>query len=111
MSRSETALHSELRSKTGVVDDFMSDQQSASGIRKLVEGAGPRVQIDLLFFVKLPDAVVKAAQRQGRRLFASVLIELGERAILRRPRGRPFREVGKGSRLPCLRPIRTGPRR
>src|ERR1700676_2268949 len=86
----------------------MPDQESASRIGQLVEGAGPRVQVDLLLFVELADAVVKAADGKSRQLLPSMLIDFGERAIFCWPRGCPLRQVGENERFPRPQAIPAG---
>src|SRR5262245_17783528 len=70
-------------SGAGVVGDFVTDQESKGRFGQLIERAGPRVQVNTMLVMQLPQGIVEAADGQVRVRANEAAMQIGERAIAR----------------------------
>ena len=53
-----------LNSQTGVIRDFVSDEQGERRLGQFVKRSGPRMQVNAMLFLQFAQAVVKDADAQ-----------------------------------------------
>src|SRR5262245_15917311 len=87
-----------MTTQTCVVSNFVADQKGERRFGQGVERAGPGVEVELPRGVQGAEVVVEPADREVVA-DGETAVEVGERAVLARPRGRgPVGEAGEDGR-------------
>src|SRR5579885_1495626 len=88
-----------LLANTGVICDFVANQQSIGWFGDVIERAGPGMQVNLALVVQLAEGVVKLADAPRRGL----AIQLRQRTIFRGAGVLPARQFGQHGILQFVR--------